>query len=106
MEENPYMSLRAMRKELKKYWGIEVDNRRLWRARLMARKKADGDHGASFSILRWYANNDTRTYHSSSALINNVLPIVNESSNENPLPLFKRMFACFAGVRCHGSIVL
>ncbi|KAF4355884.1 hypothetical protein G4B88_018823 [Cannabis sativa] len=54
-ERHPNMSLKGMREELKDTWGIEVNNRRLWRARAIARGEVKGNHVQSYGKLRRYA---------------------------------------------------
>ncbi|KAF4370008.1 hypothetical protein F8388_015804 [Cannabis sativa] len=54
-ERHPNMSLKGMREELKETWGIEVNDRRLWRARAIARGEVKGNHVQSYGKLRRYA---------------------------------------------------
>ncbi|KAF4364050.1 hypothetical protein F8388_011842 [Cannabis sativa] len=55
ISRHPNMSLKGMREELKDTWGIEVNNKRLWRARAIARGEVEGNHVQSYGKLRRYA---------------------------------------------------
>ncbi|XP_060967045.1 uncharacterized protein LOC133035197 [Cannabis sativa] len=89
ISRHPNMSLKGMREELKDTWGIEVNNKRLWRARAIARGEVEG----------------------SAAIIQSQLVDINKPSEEVeeevppksrvPIwrPQFQRIFICYNGVK-------
>ncbi|KAF4387383.1 hypothetical protein G4B88_026462, partial [Cannabis sativa] len=55
--------------EKKDTWGIEVNNKRLWRARAIARGEVEGNHVQSYGKLRRYAFMVMQTNPGSAAII-------------------------------------
>uniref|UniRef100_A0A803P500 Transposase MuDR plant domain-containing protein n=1 Tax=Cannabis sativa TaxID=3483 RepID=A0A803P500_CANSA len=111
ISRHPDMSLKGMREELKDTWGIEVNNKRLWRARAIARGEVEGNHVQSYGKLRRYAFMVMQTNPGSAAIIQSQLVDINKPSEEVeeevppksrvPIwrPQFQRIFICYNGVK-------
>lgn len=95
---HPDMDIKAMRAEIKLRFGLDIDNRRLWKARAKARILNEGDYVESFKMLRDYAMMVLQTNPNSMAIVNSELEGNYEDPNVEP-PRFKRIFICFDGVR-------
>ena len=100
---HPNMSIDAMRAEIKNRFGLDVCNRRLWRARAMAKEDIEGSHAQSFKMLQCYASMVFETNPDSVSIVNSeLIPSPNTGRLEDrdtPPPRFKRIFICFDGVR-------
>ncbi|XP_062085690.1 uncharacterized protein LOC133791789 [Humulus lupulus] len=102
------MKLKGMKEQLKDEYGIEVDNRRLWRARRYARGEVHGSHAKSYAKLRNYAAMILHTNPRSVAIIQSELVPVETYNEKGELvqsvppimkPQYKRIFVCYEGVK-------
>lgn len=92
------MDINTTRADIKNIFGLDIDNRRLWRARAIATTMIKEDFIESFKNLRGYANMVLKTNLRSMAIINSEIEGNPDDPNCAP-PRFKRIFICFEGAR-------